>query len=75
MGAIAGPVVQGAGEAGAKTIQGIRKLWANADIQKLAASANMPASAVKNIVQTLQDIGLTPQQAQIELNKLGPKLL
>lgn len=71
-GALAGPVASAAGTIGSKVLPTISSMWANINIGKLAASSGIPASAIKNIVSRLDEIGLTPQTAQAALNKLGP---
>lgn len=71
-GAIGNPLVEGAGVAGSNVLPTVRSMWANTDIKKIAETANLPSSAVKNIVDRLADAGLTPQQAQTALTKMGP---
>lgn len=72
-GAVGGPLVAGGSALAKNTVRGIRNLWANVDIAKVAAEQGLPSSAVKNIISTLADVGLTPQQALVETRKLGPK--
>lgn len=72
-GAVGGPLVAGGSALAKNTVQGIRNLWANVPIMKIAAEQGLPSSSVQTIIKKLEDIGLTPQQAQTELNKLGPK--
>lgn len=69
-GAIAGPVVYGAGKLGANVIP---QTWKSVNTSILANNAKLPASAIENIVGRLEDAGLTPIDAQKALNKMGPK--
>ncbi len=72
-GAIGGPIVEGAGALAGKAVRGVEGLWANVNISKLARNAGLDPSAVKNIVGRLEEAGFTPAEAQLALNKLGPK--
>ncbi len=72
-GAIGGPIVEGAGALAGKTVRGVEGLWANVNISKLARNAGLDPAAVKNIVGRLEEAGFTPAEAQLALNKLGPK--
>lgn len=71
-GALTGPMIVAAGEA-VRSPKVISSLWANIDMNKLARDADLPLSSVKNMIERLKDVGLSPQLAQAELNKLGPK--
>lgn len=72
-GAIGGPIVEGASGLAGKAVQGAEGLWANVSASKIAASTGLPLSAVKNVIGRLEAAGLTPTEAQLALNKLGPK--
>lgn len=72
-GAIAGPVLTAAATVGQKALPTIRNMWANVQINKLAHNANMEPAVVKNIINILENSGLTPREAQLQLNKLGPQ--
>lgn len=72
-GALTGPVVTAAGAGFNKlAIKGVDS-WKNINVNTLVNNTGMPASAVKNIIQSLEDAGYTPATAQAELNRLGPK--
>lgn len=71
-GALVAPALSVAGAAGSKVLPVARNMWASLDIGKLARNADMDPAAVKYIVKALDTAGYTPQQAQAELNKLGP---
>lgn len=72
-GAIAAPVITAFAAAGKNIIPAGKSLWANVQINKLAENAKMEPSAVKKIIEYLDNAGFSPQQAQAELNRLGPQ--
>lgn len=72
-GIIAGPALAATGGLLASTVKGVGSLWANMNINKLASDAGLPTKAVKSIIDRLEEAGYTPKEAQIALNKLGPK--
>lgn len=73
LGAIGAPVIAGAGKLGSMVIPGYRSLKANAQVIMAARNAGVPTSAVRNVIGRLEDAGLTPEQAQVELSRLGSK--
>lgn len=72
-GAVGAPIVAGAGKLGAMAVPAIRSLKANLQVMNAARSAGLPPSAIKNVVGMLEESGLTPDQARLELNRLGSK--
>lgn len=72
-GAIAGPLLHAAGEAGANAVPAIKGLWARINVNKVAQSSGIDPNVVKNVFDRLSDAGYTPQEAQAELTRLGPK--
>lgn len=71
-GAIAAPVVAGAGAAVGKAINAGKSLWEHLDVNKLAKDAGMNPSSVKDVITHLDNAGFTPLTAQAALTKLGP---
>lgn len=71
-GAIGAPVIAGAAAAGSKLGSAVANVWKNVNANKIAKEAGMEPSAVKNIIARFEEIGITPQEAQQRLNKLGP---
>jgi hypothetical protein len=73
-GAVGGPIGLGVGAALSKVIPAAKQAWLNfGPIQKLAQTANAPASAIKNVIERLEDAGFTPQTAKQALDRMGPK--
>lgn len=72
-GALAGPVLTTAASVGKSIYPAAKNLWSNIRVGQITRQADMEPSAVKNIIGILENAGYTPQQAQIALNKLGPK--
>lgn len=72
-GAVAAPVLSGAGKLGKMIIPAVRSLNANAQVILAARNAGIPPSAIRNTIQRLEDAGLSSEQAQLELNRLGSK--
>ena len=74
IGGVAGPVALGAGEALSKIIPAAKAAWANVgQIRQLANTSGAPASAVKNVIDILENAGFTPNTAQQALTKIGPQ--
>lgn len=72
-GALAGPAIYGAAELGANALPVASRVWARINVNKLAQNAGIDPVVAKNIIDRLQEAGYSPQTAQAELNKLGPK--
>lgn len=72
-GAIAGPIIHGAGELGANAVPGIKALWANVNANKVAQNSGLDVNVIKNVFDRLSDAGYSPTEAQAELTRLGPK--
>ena len=72
-GGIAGPVVAGARIAGGAAIKGLKNVWSNSIINDLTQNTGINPKAAKNIIQRLDDAGYTPETAQQEVTRLGPK--
>lgn len=72
-GAIAAPVIAGAGKLGSMVVPGYRSLMARADVILAAGKAGLPPSAIKAVVQHLDEAGMTPAEAIQELNRLGSR--
>lgn len=72
-GAVGAPFIAGAGKLGTMIVPAMRSLKANVQVLNAARDAGLPASAIKNVVQRLDDAGLSPQNAITELNRLGSK--
>lgn len=72
-GAIAGPVLTSAATVGKNLLPTAKNLWANVEINKIAAASGEQPAAIKKIIDYLETAGYSPQQAQAELNKLGPQ--
>ena len=71
-GAVAGPVVAGAGAALSKAIPAAKSMWASfGPIQQLANTSGAPASAITNVISILENAGFTPQTAQAALITIG----
>lgn len=71
-GALIAPALTGAAVAGSNVVPAIKNMWANVNINKLSRDAGLDPASVKNVVKILEDAGFTPQQAQVELTRLGP---
>lgn len=69
-GAVLGPVA-GAAIQGGKTLAGKAKMWV--DTALTSKAGNLDHNAVKAILETFEEAGLTPTQVQAELKRLGPK--
>ena len=72
-GALAGPVATLAGATAGKLVNMTKTAWDNLNIGKLATANGIEPNAAKNVIERLGDAGYTPQSAQAELDKLGPK--
>lgn len=73
MGAVGAPIISGGSALADKTIQSARRLWASVDVRQIANKSGLPTSSVEKVIKHLEDVGLTPQQAQAELDALGSK--
>ncbi len=73
LGAVAGPVIATAGMAGNKTIDMVKDTWKYVNTDALARLNGIDTNAAIKIVRKLQDAGFSPQDAQRELTKMGPK--
>lgn len=72
-GALAGPLLTTTASVGKNIYPAAKSLWANVRVGKIARESGLEPSAVKKIIEYLENAGLSPQQAQLELNKLGPQ--
>lgn len=69
-GAVGGPIFTSAGIAGRAILD---KAWNEIGAGTIARSQGLPYTAVKNIIERLKEAGMSPQQAEAELQRLGPK--
>lgn len=73
-GGVAGPIVAAGGAALSKIIPAGKAMWAKfGPIQQLANTSGAPASAVRNVIDILENAGFTPDTAQQALTKMGPQ--
>lgn len=72
-GAVGGPLVAAGGAVLSKVGQSISNMLGNRTINNLAKESGIDPGAVRNILARLDDAGINPEQAKIELARLGPK--
>jgi hypothetical protein len=72
-GLLGAPLVAASVAIGSKVANTASKLWANVNISNIAKATGESAPALKNIVNRLDELGISPQEAQARLNKMGPQ--
>lgn len=72
-GAVGGPIAHGAVNATSRVLTGVKNLWANIQISRLANGTGIDASAAKRIINRLEEAGYSPSDASAALTKMGPK--
>lgn len=73
LGAAGVPVVMAAAKLGGLAVRGASNLVDKYQVQKIARAAGVEPSAARNVLQRLEEIGITPQEASQRLQGMGPK--